>query len=666
LRELDRDGPQAPDEDDGDAIQEEDRGATLDEPHAQSDVPLRRSARIRSAYVADTVPKRAKVTVRGGVRRRDVHRKPPSSTSILDHEAFHSNVYAQKGFKKYGNKAVEALLAELGGLFDTKKVLLPMDVKKLSNSQKKKIIRSHLFFKEKWKQGVFDKLKARLVARGDMQDATLYPDNASPTVALESIMMLLTIASIERRSVAVLDIGMAYVNADMTGEEVFVELDPFITRFLKKYKPELKPFVGENGKLVCKLNKALYGCVQSAKLWYECLCKFLEEQGFVKNEADSCVFNKIIDGQQVTAAVFVDDLLITCKNGKLITLFAAAIKNKFGDIKFEHDGEKMTYLGMNVRKTAAGLHVDMDDYVKELLTFAKPQRNSARKIRTPASDQLFEQAKDDAELNAAESKSFHTTVAKMLYLTMRVRPDIATAVAYLTTRVKGPTESDKWKLNRVLCYLEDQPQQGVLLPQRGKIQLQAYVDAGFACHSDGKSQTGLCIMLGNSLISARSLKQKMVGKDSTEAELIALSDKVTTVLWCQDFLRSQGYEDLPPPVLHQDNMSTVHLVTKGGGNPRTRHLKARQFMVKELCDNKEIEVVFTRTSEMIADVLTKPLGGENFRLFVRSMTHDGAPLTNTPTATTQGCVAHHDDAQTAKDAKHGTRTVRQRGAVAEE
>jgi hypothetical protein len=173
-------------------------------------------------------------------------------------------------------------------------------------------------------------------------------------------------------------------------------------------------------------------------------------------------------------------------------------------------------------------------------------------------------------------------------------------------------------------------------------------------------------MLGNSLISARSLKQKMVGKDSTEAELIALSDKVTTVLWCQDFLRSQGYEDLPPPVLHQDNMSTVHLVTKGGGNPRTRHLKARQFMVKELCDNKEIEVVFTRTSEMIADVLTKPLGGENFRLFVRSMTHDGAPLTNTPTATTQGCVAHHDDAQTAKDAKHGTRTVRQRGAVAEE
>ena len=77
MRELDRDGPQAPDDDDGDAPHEEDRGATFDEPHAQSDVPLRRSARIRSAYVADIVPKRTKVTVRGGVRRRGVHRKPP-------------------------------------------------------------------------------------------------------------------------------------------------------------------------------------------------------------------------------------------------------------------------------------------------------------------------------------------------------------------------------------------------------------------------------------------------------------------------------------------------------------------------------------------------------------------------------------------------------------
>ena len=153
----------------------------------------------------------------------------------------------------------------------------------------------------------------------------------------------------------------------------------------------------------------------------------------------------------------------------------------------------------------------------------------------------------------------------------------------------------------------------------------AYVDAAFCPHDDGKSQTGLVIMLGHCLICARSSKQKMNAKDSTEAELIALSDKTQDILWCCDFLQEQGY-NMEAPTIHQDNMSTVHLVTKGGGNPRTRHLRARQYCTKELVDQKSIIVVYTRTNDMIADVMTKSLPAGQFNVMVRSMMHGGPTI----------------------------------------
>jgi hypothetical protein len=44
---------------------------------------------------------------------------------------------------------------------------------------------------------------------------------------------------------------------------------------------------------------------------------------------------------------------------------------------------------------------------------------------------------------------------------------------------------------------------------------------------------------------------------------------------CADFLKDQGLRDIVPTIM-QDNMSTITLVTKGGGKYRNKHLKVRQ------------------------------------------------------------------------------------------
>jgi hypothetical protein len=78
----------------------------------------------------------------------------------------------------------------------------------------------------------------------------------------------------------------------------------------------------------------------------------------------------------------------------------------------------------------------------------------------------------------------------------------------------------------------------------------------------------------------------------------------------------QGMKDMKIPLILQDNMSTISLVTKGGGKPRTKYLRVRQHLIKERVSGKEISIVYTPTTRMLADTMTKPVQGELFRWMI--------------------------------------------------
>ena len=67
-----------------------------------------------------------------------------------------------------------------------------------------------------------------------------------------------------------------------------------------------------------RLDKALYGCIESAKLWYNEIAGTLGRNGFMANPRDICVFNKDVEGNQFTILVFVDDLKMTCVDKKAV------------------------------------------------------------------------------------------------------------------------------------------------------------------------------------------------------------------------------------------------------------------------------------------------------------------------------------------------------------
>ena len=108
-------------------------------------------------------------------------------------------------------------------------------------------------------------------------------DSTSPTVSTEAAMLTATIDALEGRDVAVVEIPGAYMRADMD-DEVHVVFRGTLAEMIVMVDPALyQPFVSyETGNLVLyvRLQKALYGCLKSALLFYEKLVGDLEAHGF--------------------------------------------------------------------------------------------------------------------------------------------------------------------------------------------------------------------------------------------------------------------------------------------------------------------------------------------------------------------------------------------------
>ena len=78
-------------------------------------------------------------------------------------------------------EAREAIVAELKQMLRLK-VWYPVRYSDLSAAARKAILRTTIFLKEKFTaDGLFEKLKARLVAGGDQQDKELYENLSIPS-----------------------------------------------------------------------------------------------------------------------------------------------------------------------------------------------------------------------------------------------------------------------------------------------------------------------------------------------------------------------------------------------------------------------------------------------------------------------------------------------------
>jgi len=173
-------------------------------------------------------------------------------------------------------------------------------VDKLSDKQKSKALTSLIFLKEK-QDG---KVKARSCANGSVQrEHVAKEEAAAPTVALESVFVTATIDAKGKREVVTMDTPGAFLHAN-NNDYVIMKMKGLLAELMVKTDPKIyrKNVTIEKGRqvLYLRLQKALYGMMKSALLFYRKLVKELKEMGFGINPYDPCVANKLVDEMQMT------------------------------------------------------------------------------------------------------------------------------------------------------------------------------------------------------------------------------------------------------------------------------------------------------------------------------------------------------------------------------
>ncbi len=280
-----------------------------------------------------------------------------------------------KHFGDRGEIAVTKILQQ----FNTYGVFEPKSADELADDDKKKALASLIFLKEK-RNGY---IKAKSCANGSKQREHIAKEEAAvPTVALESVFITAVIDTKEHQKVVTIDIPGAFLHAN-NEDYVIMKMVGTLAELMVKTNPKLyrKYVIIEKGRSVpyLRLQKALYGMMKIALLFYRKLVAELRDMGFEINPYDPCVANKMVNGTQMTVRWHVDDLIISHTSQDDIMAFVKKVKDIYGENLAEKVGTVHNYSGMTFDYSVDDkVRINMNQYLSKVIKEFLQERECAQ------------------------------------------------------------------------------------------------------------------------------------------------------------------------------------------------------------------------------------------------------------------------------------------------
>lgn len=498
----------------------------------------------------------------------------------------------------------------------TRKVFHSIKLKDIPIEHRSKIIGSLLFLKDKYDaNGTFIKVKARLAARGDQEFINIFNESASsPTANFISILTALSFAASTKAKIEISDVPGAFLNAKLQDDNhIYMRLPKECIEIWCKISGQDKSdAISHDGNLYVKLEMALYGIKEASALWFQTIAEFLKSIGYIQCQTDKCIFVKENETGKIILLLHVDDILQISNSDSLLKEVQLKLEQQYGVLS-NQSSKLLSYLGMsiNINYEENYLTIDQTNSINELIKKYNIQNNK----NYPSTDNLF---KDQSFGEPCDKKEFLSLLMSLMYIANHSRPDILKEVVFLATKVTSPTIRDMKQLLYILEYLKNYTDRHIYFRcNNNNNRLEIYSDASFNIHSNSAGHSGLVIRLFGNTICCKSMKQKLIARSSTEAELIALDEATTYLPFLVNLLSELNIEIDQPVLILQDNKSTIEWASKGRINfKRTKHIDNRYFFIKQFIDNGQAIIQYLPTHLMLADILTKPINGIQFHNLV--------------------------------------------------
>ena len=469
------------------------------------------------------------------------------------------------------------------------------------------IVGNRWVFKVKRKgDGSIDRFKARLVAQGFSQTYGVdYDEVFSPVVRFSTLRSLLALANANNWEIHQMDVTTAFLNGELDCA-VFME-------------QPIGYVVPGKSNYVCKLEKSLYGLKQSARCWNATLHKYLESNNFQQSSADGCIYVKrvIEHGKFVILAVYVDDLIPVSNDVDMLNEEKSTLCSKFemvdnGDVKY--------FLNLIIKRDreAGTLCISQPSYLKGVLT--KFRMDNCNPVNTPLEQGTHYVKRADNE-EPFDKQLYQQAIGCLTYASITTRPDISAAVGMLSTYMSDPSQCHWSGVKRILRYLKGTLGYGLKYTSDHGNLLVGFADADWAGDLDTRCSTsGYLFQIGGASVSWSSKRQRTVARSSTEAEYVALSMASQEAIWLRCLLSDLSSQPLSDPtIIHEDNNGAIELSKNAKNHNRTKHIDIAYHFTRERVQAGELEIVYCRTGDMTADVMTKGLGRVQFQKLRNSM-----------------------------------------------
>jgi hypothetical protein len=120
------------------------------------------------------------------------------------------------------------------------------------------------------------------------------------------------------------------------------------------------------------------------------------------------------------------------------------------------------------------------------------------------------------------------------------------------------------------------------------------------------------VKVNGSIVSWSCKKQKTVSTSTAEAEYVGISSVGKEILWTRSLLSELGFEQCEPSIVKCDNKAAVIMSAHDSTHEKSKHIDIAIHWIRECIANKQIKVEWCSTTNMEADILTKPLSYQPF------------------------------------------------------
>jgi hypothetical protein len=455
--------------------------------------------------------------------------------------------------------------------------------------------------------------KTRGIVKGfHMTQGLDYNETFAPVPCLGVLRLMLAISAKFDWEVKQGDVHTAFLCADMDAE-VYVAVPNWFCK---------DPTGKETGYTIRRMLKGVPGIPQGPRLFHKKSHGIYTKAGLTQCKSEFCLYYNA--EKHIYLIVWVDDIFVFFpKEAEPSALKLWKELQQGFDLDDWEDIRDCLACTVTRDRANLTLTLSQEPAIRKLLQRLDITEVNEKDTPMVANAKLSKKdcpTTEEAAVMTDEQRWYRSTVASLIYFVGWTRPDMAYAVSKACRFMHNPGRVHIAALKRILRYLKMTAAKGLCYnfsaaaAAKAKEGVHGAYDASHAdCPDTMRSTLAYVFFFFNCVISWHTKLHTLITTSTNHSEYCAAAKAAREAKWWEKVLTEIGFGRYVKPIdLFSDSKGAIAMTYNPVQRAASKHVDLADHYVREQQELGTITISYVNTKDMVADILTKPLGAPDF------------------------------------------------------